>query len=213
MLSFTTFSLYLFKERFSVLCYLTFPPLFQFIVTFDSAELRCKEKLIVKCFPQNDQHCALLFCSLKELLQWQMPVLICPPTSPVLSRVQLGLQRGTSATTPLTSRSFAPLAVHSITDVFVPHVAILWSHRQAITSFKSSPISISPQKWDIRSMGWCQTLRLQAYLQCVPISSCPERQWALSHPFVTRSEEISPQPGDGSVGIFSKGHWYSNFLL
>lgn len=50
VMSFTTISPYLFKERFCVLCYLTFPPLLHFIVTFDSAQLKCTEKLIVKCF-------------------------------------------------------------------------------------------------------------------------------------------------------------------
>lgn len=61
MMSFTTILPYLFKERFSVFCCLIFLPLFWFIVIFDSAELRCTEKLIVKSFAQNDQLCAVLF--------------------------------------------------------------------------------------------------------------------------------------------------------
>lgn len=73
----------------------------------------------------------------------------CPIKSPA-GAVERPPQR-TSATTLFPWRSFCT----SVTDEFVPHVAILWSHRQEIASCK--PISISPQKWEIRSMGWCNT--------------------------------------------------------
>lgn len=59
----------------------------------------------------------------------------CPIKSPA-GAVE-GPPQGTSQPHLYQQGLLAPLAVHSITDVFVPHVAILWSHSQAISSCKS----------------------------------------------------------------------------
>lgn len=101
---FTTVLPYLFKERFSVLRCLTFPPLFWFIVTFDSAELRWTEKNNNLVFASESPALCCSVLLLKRVVAVGKASAglsshqFCPIKSPA-GAVE-GPPQGTSATTP-----------------------------------------------------------------------------------------------------------------